>query len=82
MKNAFYTYTLGKYWQIKTKQSDSGHFTFWNCYIQGSPRKKQSHCFFHRESKTSRKLDFGGCPLDELQQIRKKLESGHYTFWN
>ena len=57
-------------WQIKTKQSESGHFTFWNCYIQGAPQKKQSHCFLHRALKTSRKVDFGGCPLDKLYQIK------------
>ena len=26
--NAFYTYFLGKYWQIKTKQLKSEYFTF------------------------------------------------------
>ena len=25
----------------QNKKLESGHFTFWKCYIQGAPRKKQ-----------------------------------------
>ena len=49
-------------------------------YIQGTPRKKQYHCFFCEAPKVSRKIDFYTCTLDFFKI--KKLESGHYTFWN
>ena len=29
--NDFYTYNLGKQWEIKIKKSESGHYKFWNC---------------------------------------------------
>ena len=56
--NPFDRYILGKCWQMKIKQPQSGHYTFWKCYIQDAPRKKQYHCFFRGAPKISRKSDF------------------------
>ena len=28
------------------KQLESGHSTFWKCYILGAPQTKQYHCLF------------------------------------
>ena len=42
---------LGEWWQIKIKLLETGHYTFWKCFIQGAPCKKQYHCFFHGEPK-------------------------------
>ena len=40
------------------KQLESEHNTFWKCYIQGAPRTKQYHYFFHGAPKVSGKIDF------------------------
>ena len=56
--NPFDRYILGKCWQMKIKQPQSGHYTFWKCYIQDAPRKKQYHCFFRGAPKISRKSNF------------------------
>ena len=56
--NEFYTYTLGAWWQIKIKLLETGHYSFWKCFIQGAPCKKQYHCFFHGEPKIKKKTGF------------------------
>ena len=35
-------------WKVvkQNKKTELEHYTFWNCYIQGAPQKKQYHCFF------------------------------------
>ena len=43
-------------WQIKIREIESEHSTFWKSYIEGAPRTKQP--------KTARKSDFAGCSLD------------------
>ena len=79
--NAFYTQILGKCWQIKTKKLESGHYTFWNCYIQGAPQKKHYLCFFRGAPQTSRLNAFYTHISGQCWQVKtKKLESGHYYF--
>ena len=56
--NPFDRYIFGKCWQMKRKKPRSRHYTFWKCYIQDAPRKKQYHCFFPGAPKISRKSDF------------------------
>ena len=46
------------------KQLESGHFTFWKCYIQGASWTKQYHCFSREAPRSSRKIDFYACNLD------------------
>ena len=63
--NRFYTYTSGEQKQIKVKQLELGQCTFWKCYIQGAPQKKQYHCSFLETPKISRKYDFYTFTLGE-----------------
>ena len=68
--------------QTKIKKLKPEPYTFWKCYIQDAPRKKQYHCFFHGAPKIPRINDFYTYTLGKLWQIKiKKLKSGHYTFW-
>ena len=54
----FMQYTLGKQWQIKIKQLESEHYTFWKSYIQGAPWRKQYRCSFRGALKISKNNDF------------------------
>ena len=57
------------------KKLESGHYIFWNCYIQGAARKKQYHRFFRRTLKISGKNYFYRSILGEQWHINiKKLE--------
>ena len=74
-KNDFYTCTLVKYQQIKTKNNEKKR-TLYILKMQSagpmlSPRK-QYLCFFEGTLKSSRKNDFYTCTLGKYQQIKTK----------
>ena len=71
-KKDFYTFTSVQKWQNKINKLELGHSRFSNCYIQGTPRKKQYHCFFRRTPKISRINDFYRSILGELWEIKIK----------
>ena len=56
---------MGKQWKSKITKLASGHFTFWKCYVQGPPRKKQYRHFFGGVLNVSRIIDFYTCNLDK-----------------
>ena len=55
--NEFYRSILGEYWEIKIKKTESEHYTFWNCYMKGAPRKKQ-YCFFFSGAPKITKINY------------------------
>ena len=51
----------------KSKQNNQNQGTLhFETAILRVLHERRMHCFPHRTPKTSRKVDFGGCPLDEL----------------
>ena len=78
--NEFYTFSLGKKWQIKIRQLESGHYTFWKCYIQGASWKMPlllSRSIDYFKKKWLLHMQFGLIVANQNQ----KLKRGHYTFW-
>ena len=78
--NEFYTFSLGKKWQIKIRQLESGHYTFLKCYIQGASWKMLlllSRSIHYFEKKWLLHMQFGLIVANQNQ----KLKRGHYTFW-
>ena len=63
--NEYQRRSMGKQWKSKIKKLASGHFTFWKCYVQGPPRKRQYHHFFGGVLNVSRIIDFYTCNLDK-----------------
>ena len=60
-----------------------GHNTFWECYIQGAPRKKQYHRSFRGTPKISRKMtSTHSLWVNSGKSKEKQLDLGHYMFWN
>ena len=43
------------YW---IREIESGHFTFWKCYIQGGPRTKQFNCLLCGAPKIKKRRNF------------------------
>ena len=59
---------------MKRGKPESRDYIFWKCYVQGAPRKKQYHCFFHGAPEISRKINFHTYTLGQLWQI--KIDDG------
>ena len=49
--------------KLKKKKKESGHYAFWNCYMQGVPRKKQYRFSFAEQLKLQKINCFCTCSL-------------------
>ena len=59
-----------------------GHNTFWECYIQGAPRKKQYHRFSVSFAEHLKMTSTHSLGVNRGKSKEKQLGLGHYMFWN
>ena len=62
------------YW---IREIESGHFTFWKCYIQGGPRTKQFNCLLCGAPKIKKRRNFSTFWWIVSNQNQK----ANYAFW-